>query len=80
MNIGILGAIALAEALTIALSGGQSDLDRYTADRRPPGRHLRRSAPRAGQCEQESAAVQEPGPAGPGDKPGLPRLSGLVHR
>ncbi|MET8051644.1 FAD-dependent monooxygenase [Streptosporangium sp. NPDC005286] len=78
MNIGVPGAIALIEALTVALSGEQADPDRYTADRRPPGRHLRRSAPRAGQCEQEPAAVQEPGPAGLGDQPGLPPGSHLA--
>ncbi|MEU4407798.1 FAD-dependent oxidoreductase [Streptosporangium sp. NPDC023963] len=35
MNIGIQDAVVLAEALTIALKGGEEALDRYTAARRP---------------------------------------------
>ncbi|MGJ6965219.1 FAD-dependent oxidoreductase [Streptosporangium sp. G11] len=35
MNIGIQDATALAEALTIALKGGEGALDRYAATRRP---------------------------------------------
>ncbi|MER5621005.1 FAD-dependent monooxygenase [Streptosporangium sp. NPDC002544] len=79
MNIGIPGATALAEALTIALSGGSVDLDRYTADRRPIAFHVvafagRLSRP-ANVHRNRALAIS------PAFRRRLAwRLSGLVHR
>ncbi|MER6174899.1 FAD-dependent monooxygenase [Streptosporangium sp. NPDC001681] len=83
VDIDIPGATALAEALTIALSGGRVDLDRYTADRRPvtfAGR-LSRLANMHGSLRPIRNLVLRALAISPAFRRRLAwRLSGLVHR